>query len=121
MLSLPKNVWILSLSLALFMSLGVFIVFVGGIVGDTLATTKSLSTLPVAMIVVGTAFSILPVVRLMSFFGRRKVFLGVCLFTISLIGLSVYALITKSFVLFCLSSFGFGSTTATMNQFLGNI
>jgi len=117
MFRLPKNVWILSLSLALFMSLGVFIVFVGGIVGTTLATTKSLATLPVAMIVVGTASSIVPVVRLMGVFGRRKVFLGVCLFTVALIGLSIYALIMKSFVLFCVSSFGFGTTTATMNQF----
>jgi len=117
MFQLPKNVWILSLSLALFMSLGVFIVFVGGIVGNTLATTKSLATLPVAMIVVGTATSIVPVVRLMSIFGRRKVFLGVCLFTITLIGLSICALIVKSFALFCVSSFGFGATTATMNQF----
>lgn len=99
------------------MSLGVFIVFVGGIVGNTLATTKSLATLPVAMIVVGTATSIVPVVRLMSIFGRRKVFLGVCLFTITLIGLSICALIVKSFALFCVSSFGFGATTATMNQF----
>ena len=117
MFRLPKNVWILSLSLALFMSLAVFIVFVGGIVGTTLATTKSLATLPVAMIVVGTASSIVPVVRLMAMFGRRKVFLGVCLLTIALIGLSIYALIMKSFVLFCVSSFGFGVTTATMNQF----
>ena len=99
------------------MSLAVFIVFVGGIVGTTLATTKSLATLPVAMIVVGTASSIVPVVRLMTMFGRRKVFLGVCLLTIALIGLSIYALIMKSFVLFCVSSFGFGVTTATMNQF----
>lgn len=99
------------------MSLAVFIVFVGGIVGTTLATTKSLATLPVAMIVVGTASSIVPVVRLMAMFGRRKVFLGVCLLTIALIGLSIYALIMKSFVLFCVSSFGFGVTTATMNQF----
>ena len=117
MFRLPKNVWILSLSLALFMSLAVFIVFVGGIVGTTLATTKSLATLPVAMIVVGTASSIVPVVRLMAMFGRRKVFLGVCLLTIALIGLSIYALIMKSFALFCVSSFGFGVTTATMNQF----
>jgi len=117
MFQLPKNVWVLTLSLALFMSLMVFIVFVGGIVGNALATTKSLATLPVATIVVGTAFSIVPVVRLMSFFGRRKVFLGVCVFTIAIIGLSIYALITQSFVLFCISSFCFGGTTAAMNQF----
>ena len=74
MLQLPKNVWILAISLALFMSLSVFMLFVGGIVGNTLATSKSLSTLPVATIVVGTALSIVPVIRLMSMFGRKKSF-----------------------------------------------
>ena len=34
MLNLPKNVWILTACLALFMSLSVFMLFVGGIIGD---------------------------------------------------------------------------------------
>ena len=117
MLQLPKNVWILAISLALFMSLSVFMLFVGGIVGNTLATSKSLSTLPVATIVVGTAFSIIPVIRLMSMFGRKKVFLSVCLYTIVLISLSIYSILSESFLLFCFSSFCLGVTVATMNQF----
>ena len=55
MLNLPKNVWILTGCQSLFMSLSVFMVFVAGIIGSELAPTKSLSTLPVATIVVGTA------------------------------------------------------------------
>ena len=55
MLNLPKNVWILTACLSLFMSLSVFMVFVAGIIGSTLAPLKSLATLPVATIVVGTA------------------------------------------------------------------
>jgi len=117
MLQLPKNVWILAICLALFMSLSVFMLFVGGIVGNTLATSKSLSTLPVATIVVGTALSIIPVIRLMSMFGRKKVFLSVCLYTIVLIGLSIYSILNESFMLFCFSSFFLGATVATMNQF----
>ncbi|SVA96840.1 uncharacterized protein METZ01_LOCUS149694, partial [marine metagenome] len=117
MLQLPKNVWILAISLALFMSLSVFMLFVGGIVGNTLATSKSLSTLPVATIVVGTALSIVPVIRLMSMFGRKKVFLSVCLYTIVLISLSIYSILSESFLLFCFSSFCLGATVATMNQF----
>ena len=117
MLQLPKNVWILAICLALFMSLSVFMLFVGGIVGNTLATSKSLSTLPVATIVVGTALSIIPVIRLMSMFGRKKVFLSVCLYTIVLIGLSIYSILSESFMLFCFSSFCLGATVATMNQF----
>jgi predicted MFS family arabinose efflux permease len=91
--------------------------FVGGIIGNTLATSKSLSTLPVATIVVGTALSIIPVIRLMSMFGRKKVFLSVCLYTIALIGLSIYSILIESFILFCFSSFCLGANVATMNQF----
>ena len=50
MLSLPRNVWILTACQSLFMSLSVFMVFVAGIIGSELAPTKSLSTLPVATI-----------------------------------------------------------------------
>jgi MFS family permease len=117
MFQLPKNVWILTLSTALFMSLSVFMVFVGGIIGDSLTPVKSLSTLPVALGVVGTAFTIIPVIRLMSLYGRSKVFLGVCAYTIALIMVSIASLTIGSFVLFCLVSFGFGVTFATMYQF----
>ena len=117
MFQLPKNVWILTLSTALFMSLSVFMVFVGGIIGDSLTPVKSLSTLPVALGVVGTAFTIIPVIRLMSMFGRSKIFLGVCAYTIALIMVGIASLTIGSFVLFCLVSFGFGVTFATMYQF----
>ena len=115
--SLPRNVWILAISLSLFMSLSVLVIFLGGIIGQTLAPTESLSTLPVAMIVVGTASSIVPVIRVMSSLGRKQTFLNVCIYTLVVIALAVIALQIQSFYLFCLSAFLFGVTTATMNQF----
>ncbi len=117
MLQLPKNVWLLAISSAFFMSVPVVMVFVGGIIGNSLTHVKDLSTLPVAIIVVGTALAILPVNRLMSLFGRKKVFLSTCLYTITTIGLGIYAIYTESFFLFCLSSFLLGATAATMYQF----
>ncbi|MDC9715112.1 MAG: MFS transporter [Gammaproteobacteria bacterium] len=117
MRSLPRNVWLLTISLSLFMSLGVFVIFLGGIIGQSLAPYASLSTLPVAMIVTGTAASIIPVVYIMSKIGRRRTFLGVCIYTIAVIALAITALEIKSFYLFCLATFLFGATTATMNQF----
>ena len=117
MLKLPKNVWILTACLALFMSLSVFMVFVAGIIGSTLAPLKSLSTLPVATIVVGTAVTVIPAIRLMSIFGRKKVFLSSCIYTILLIGLCIFSIINKSFYLFCFASFCLGGTVAVMQQF----
>ena len=99
------------------MSPSVFMVFVGGIIGDSLSTVKSLATLPVALSVVGTAVGIIPVIRLMAQFGRSKVFLAVCVYTIALTIVGIGALVAGSFVLFCLVSFGFGVTFATMYQF----
>jgi len=53
----------------------------------------------------------------MSIFGRRKAFLWVCVYTIVIIGIAIIALEIKSFYLFCIATFLFGITTATMNQF----
>ena len=117
MLQLPKNVWILTISLALFMSPSVFIVFISGIIGETLTSVKSLSTLPIALSGVGTATFVIPVIRLMALFGRKRVFLGACIYSIVLAMIGIVALINSSFVLFCLVNFAFGATFATMYQF----
>jgi MFS family permease len=117
MFALPRNVWILTASLSLFMSLSVFVIFLGGIIGQTLAPSDSLSTLPVALLVVGTASGIIPINKIMSIFGRRKTFLGVCAYTLVIIALAITSLEAQSFYLFCMATFLFGITTATMNQF----
>ena len=96
MYSLPRNVWLLAISLSLFMSLTVFLIFLGGIIGQSLAPNIGLSTLPVAMIVVGTASSIIPVVYITSKIGRRRTFLGVCVYTIAVIALAIMVLELKS-------------------------
>ena len=114
---LPRNVWILTASLALFMSLSVFVIFLGGIIGSELSPVQSLSTLPVTLIVAGTVSSIVPVNALMGKLGRRPVFLGVCVYVLLVLALAVIALQLESFMLFCLSTFLLGLSTATMNQF----
>jgi len=117
MLHLPKNVWILTACQSLFMSLSVFMVFIAGIIGSELSPTKSLSTLPVATIVVGTALSVIPVIRLMSIFGRKKIFLSSCIYSIVLIGLCIFSISREIFFLFSFSCFCLGATVATMMQF----
>ncbi len=117
MLNLPKNVWILTACQSLFMSLSVFMVFIAGIIGSELSPTKSLSTLPVATIVVGTALSVIPVIRLMSIFGRKKIFLSSCIYSIALIGLCIFSISKEIFFLFSFSCFCLGATVSTMMQF----
>ncbi|MDM7861474.1 MFS transporter [Alteromonas sp. ASW11-36] len=73
---LPARVWLLALIQALAMSAGATVVLAGGIVGAQLAPYPSLATLPVAMMIVGTACGVLPVTQLMRRFGRKKGFTG---------------------------------------------
>lgn len=117
MFNLPRNVWILAISSSLFMSLSVLIIFIGGIIGQSISPIKSLSTLPVAMIVIGTAVSIFPINYIMSRIGRRYTFLSVCVFTIVNAMIAISSLYLQSFTLFCFSTFLFGATVATMQQF----
>ncbi|NQU52149.1 MAG: MFS transporter, partial [Bacteroidetes bacterium] len=53
MFGLPRNVWILTISQALLLSVSSMVVFVGGLIGSKLAPLENLATLPVASIVVG--------------------------------------------------------------------
>jgi MFS family permease len=117
MFSLPRNIWILAVSLSLFMSLSVLVIFLGGIIGQSLAPTNNLSTLPVALLVIGTASFIIPINRIMSAIGRRKTFLSVCIINLIIILIAIIALQIQSFYLFCTATFLFGISTATMNQF----
>ncbi|MEP3390429.1 MAG: MFS transporter [Reichenbachiella sp.] len=117
MLSLPKNVWVLTLGLALMMSASSLVVFVGGLVGTTLAPSPNLATLPVAAIIIGTALATVPVALLMRKWGRKKAFLTIITFSIFISLLAAYSIHVQSFYLFCLSLALIGISVASLNQF----
>jgi len=75
-LKFDRNVWVLMLAGSLGMCIAPMIVFIGGIVGASLAPEASLATLPVAAIVVGTAVFVIPVSKLMQKFGRKPIFMA---------------------------------------------
>jgi MFS family permease len=117
MSKLDKNVWILMLAGAFGMCVAPLVVFIGGIVGTTLAPTQGLATLPVAALVIGTAMAVVPVARAMQAYGRKKVFLVNSVFSAlgSLAcGGAVYA---GSFWLFCLGVVCLGASLAVIQQF----
>ncbi|MDX5320045.1 MAG: hypothetical protein LPK45_03120, partial [Bacteroidota bacterium] len=60
-----RNVWVLFMAQSLMMCLGSTVVFAGGMIGTDLAPRENLSTLPVAALIVGTAFSVLPATWIM--------------------------------------------------------
>lgn len=114
---ISRNLVILILGQALGMAGVSGVLLVGGIIGADLAPAESLATLPSAIMVVGTALSILPAGALMRRFGRRLGFLAGA-FAAGLASLlAAYALARGSFYLFCLAVSLMGINTAFSAQY----
>ncbi len=89
----------------------------GGIIGHALAPDKSLSTLPITILVIGMAASTLPAGAISRRFGRRTTFLiGTgCGVLVGLIGAT--AILLNSFWLFCVGTFFGGAYAAVVLSF----
>jgi len=69
---LPANVWVLAATQAFGMSTTSMMVLVSGLLATRIAPTPKLATLPTAMVVVGTASSMLWVSPLLQRWGRKR-------------------------------------------------
>jgi predicted MFS family arabinose efflux permease len=93
------------------------VILLGGIVGARLSSDPSLATLPIAVMICGTALSAIPAAMLMSRFGRKRGFMGSAL-SATLAGiLAAYAISIEHFWLFCLATFLVGSNNAFVQQY----
>src|SRR3989338_1433460 len=95
-----RNVLLLAFSQALMLSAIVMTVALGAILGGILAPDKGLATLPIAVMVIGTAIASLPAAMLMRRLGRRTGFLIGAALGLAGSLLCALALLQKSFVLF---------------------
>ena len=114
--SLPPPVWLLAAIQALAMGAGACMVLAGGIVGADISPSDALATLPVALMIVGTASGVLPATMLMRRFGRKPIFIGA---SVGLACVSLLASIATSrgvFGVFALASFGFGLCLSAFQQ-----
>lgn len=111
------NIWRLTLAQALAGANSVVVYATGAIVGNTLAPTPMLATLPVSIFVVGMALCTLPVGMISERYGRRMAFLvgtGAGVLTGLL---AMFAVIWSSFWLFCLATLFGGSYAAVVLSF----
>lgn len=69
---LPANVWVLAATHAFGMSTTSMMILVSGLLATRIAPTPKLATLPTAMVVVGTATSMLWVSPLLQRWGRKR-------------------------------------------------
>lgn len=91
-------------------------VLVGGLLGARIAPSSELSTLPVAMMIVGTAMGVFPVTRLMGRFGRKPVFIGIALVAMLASLLAALAASKQHFYGFLGSAFMIGFAVAGFQQ-----
>lgn len=113
----PRNVWLLSITLALVMTAVPLMVLISGLLGARLAPVPELATLPLAFAVLGTAFFAFPAAMLMRRRGRR--FGGFFALVCSLLGAGagVWATEGESFFSLLLASVMMGGGMAFYQQF----
>ncbi|MCB1433383.1 MAG: MFS transporter [Alphaproteobacteria bacterium] len=95
-----RNAVILALAQALYGAVTTAVVVTSGLIGSQLAPDVSLATMPMSMMIVGTALTTFPISLLMRRIGRRAGFIACALFGVagSLVGLA--AIVLKLFTLF---------------------
>src|SRR5262245_43430545 len=112
-----RNVAILSAAQALSASGGPLVTLAGGIVGQALAPSPMLATLPISLLIVGLACGTVPVSVLIRRFGRRAVFIaGAGVSSMSAL-LAARATSVSSFPMFCAATFVMGAAGACVQQY----
>jgi MFS family permease len=112
-----RNVLVLTGAQAFAASGPPVITALGGIVGQMLAPSKALATLPVSLLTVGIALGTIPVAMLVRRMGRRPTYLLGCLVGVSGGLLAAFAIFSGSFPLFCLSSVFVGLNGACVQSY----
>lgn len=115
-----SNIWRLAIAQALAGANSVVAYATGAIIGNALAPSPMLATLPLTIFVVGMALCILPVGAIAGRYGRRAAFLagagaGVAAGLLAVV--AVYLGGVSGFWLFCLSTFFGGAYAAVVLSF----
>ena len=112
-----KNLSLLTLSQVFGFTAATITVFLSGIIGSQITSIKSLSTLPTALYVVGTAIFTILAARIMSKIGRRLGFIFAALGSSAASLLAAFAISQQNFILFCISCLILGMGAAFNHQY----
>jgi MFS family permease len=109
-------VWLLALTNAIALSASPMMMLIGSIIGTRLASSAQWATLPIALMVIGTACGVVPAARGMATLGRKWTFLlfiglGICACLVA-----SQALAWESFPLFCFAAALVGAANAGLQQ-----
>jgi len=116
LMQLPRNLWVLALAQPLALSSTSMLILIGGILGSKLAPTANLATLPITLMVVGTALTSIPAAMIMKKTGRKAGMLFG--FSLGLTGalINMLAAINGQFTLMLVGSALIGSANAFAQQ-----
>jgi MFS family permease len=104
-----RNIFVLTACQALVQTGTVMIITAGGLAGHMLAADKSLATLPISFLMIGTMVATIPASLFMGRFGRRAGFwVGTLLGAFGAL-LGVVSLVNGWFWLFCLAHVSYGA------------
>ena len=110
------TVILLALVNAIAMSASPMMMLIGSIIGARLAASELWATLPIALMVIGTACGVLPAARSMARLGRKRTFyLFIALGTAAAL-VAGQGLALNSFPLFCLGAGLLGTANAALHQ-----
>jgi len=112
-----KNLSLLTISQVFGFTNATITVFLSGIIGSQITSIKSLSTLPVALSVVGTAICTILAAKIMSKIGRRLGFIFAALGSSASSLLGAFAISQQNFILFCISCLILGMGMAFTHQY----
>jgi MFS family permease len=112
-----RNLAILFVSQTVAVSGSVLIVTIGGLVGAQLSSNPALATLPLSILVLGTAFASVFAAMLMRRVGRRLGFVVGAIIAAAAGFTSAYGLYVGSFVCFCAGVGLYGVNNAFVQQY----
>ncbi len=114
-----RNVWLLSLCQALLMTGNILLISVVGLIGNDLAPSSGMITLPVAIQFLGLMLATIPASLIMGKIGRKRGFSIGNLTGIIGASLAVLSLMQSHFYLFCVATFllGIGIGFGTLYRF----
>ena len=114
---LNRNLVILTSCQLISVSGAVLVVTLGGIVGSQLAGNPALATLPLSLMIVGTALTTVPAAMTMQRLGRRLGFVMAALLGACATVVAAIALERASFVMFCFATTLIGTMLAFSQQY----
>lgn len=99
-----RDIFLLACCQALLLTNGAGLITMNGLVGYELAGTKVLATLGVTAYVLGSAISTMPASLWMARVGRRAGFMAGALINVGGCALAAFAILQRSFVLYCVAT-----------------